>query len=378
MERMKIGVIGCGMISGIYLQNLTTTFSKAVEVVACADRNVQKAEQTGEKYGIQGVDIDTLLADPEIELVVNLTIPSVHAEIGKRALLAGKHHYSEKPLATNWQDAVGLTKLAKEKGLYAVCAPDTFLGGGLQTCRKLLEDGTIGRPVYAQGLMLSAGPETFHPNPRFLYERGAGPLMDMGPYYYAALMSLFGPVTDVTGFGVRNGQTRQAQNPESPYYGQDFPCDVNTLVSGSLKFQSGVLANVVTAWDMSNPYWLSGLPLLQVFGTEGAMILPDPNTFGGVGGTPMDTPQNYVLVRKGSGNYEKVEIPYGFTENSRGLGVADFAWCLRHGIEPKINMERSLHIMEILSGVLEAGQCGSGYRMTTTCTIPEPMREPEF
>lgn len=287
--------------------------------------------------------------------------------------MAGKYHYSEKPLATNWQDAIELMNLAKEKGLYAVCAPDTFLGGGLQTCRKLLEDGAIGKPVYAQGLMLSKGPETFHPNPRFLYENGAEPLMDMGPYHYTALVSLFDPVTDITGFGVKNGQTRQAQNPESPYYGQEFPCDVNTLVSGSLKFRSGVLANVVTSWDMSNPYWLSGLPLLQVFGTEGAMILPDPNTFGGVGDAPMDAPQNYVLVRKGAGSYEKVKIFYGFTGNSRGLGVADFSWCLRHGKESKINMERSVHITEILSGILEAGQHGTGYRMTTTCTKPDPL-----
>lgn len=373
MDRVKVGIVGCGMISEIYLKNMTTVFDTILEAYACADLNPAAAQKRAEQFGLRAMSVEELLADPQVEIVLDLTIPAAHADIGRKALLAGKHHYSEKPLAIRYEDGVQLLELAEEKGLYAVSAPDTFLGGGLQTCRKLLEDGAIGQPVFAQGMMISRGPETFHPNPKFFYEEGAGPLMDMGPYYYTALLSLFGPAARVSGSAKCTLPSRTALAESSPYHGQQFPCEVDTFISGTIDFVSGMTANVTTCWDLPNAYWESGLPLLQVFGTKGMLILPDPNTFGGICNHPMREVGTTVKLRRGDGPFEEIPVMYGYTENSRCLGLADLAWCIRTGEEPRITPGSSLHVLEMMLGVLESSRSGSYHQMQTTCKQPQPM-----
>lgn len=373
MKRVKVGVVGCGMISEIYLKNMTTMFDGILEAYACADMDVAAARRRGEQFGVKVMSVDELLADPEIEAVLNLTIPAAHYDIAKRALLAGKHAYSEKPLAMRLDQGRELLELASARELFVAAAPDTFLGGGLQTCRKLIEEGAIGTPISAQGLMLAHGPESFHPNPAFFYQEGAGPLLDMGPYYLTALTSLFGPVRRVTGLAKATYPTRKVLSAASPRHGEEFPCTVDTFISGGLEFENGVIGSLTVTWDLTGPYWKSGLPLLEVFGSAGTLILPDPNAFGGLGDSPMGEPGKCVKLRRGAGQFEEIPVRYGYCENSRGLGLADMAWCIRGGGAPRVSGEGSLHVLEIMLGILDSSKSGCHHVMETTCAQPAPL-----
>lgn len=374
MNRVKVGIVGCGMISEIYLKNITTIFSDVLEAVACADLNAAAAASRAEQFGLRALGVEELIAHPQIEVVLNLTIPAAHYEINKKALLAGKHAYSEKPLAVTVEQGKELVALAKEKGLLVGAAPDTFLGGGIQTCLKLVEEGAIGTPIAAQGFMLARGPESFHPNPAFLYQQGAGPLMDMGPYYFTALWALFGPAKRVSGLSKCTYPTRKVLSDKSPKFGEEFACQVDTFISGSMEFENGVIANLTTSWDMTYSYWDSGLPMLEVFGTKGTLILPDPNTFGGLyENGPFGPVGQYVKLRRAAGPWEEVPVRYGYVENSRGLGLADFARCIRRGGTPRITGEGSLHVLEMMLGVLRSASEGTFYNMTTTCQKPRGL-----
>ena len=373
MERVKVGVVGCGMISEIYMSNLSSMFSDVLEARACADVNQTAADKRAEQFGIKTMGVDELMRDPEIEVVLNLTVPEAHYEIAKKALIAGKHTYSEKPLAIRFEDGAELIALAKEKGLLCTAAPDTFLGGGLQTCRKLIDGGEIGIPVNAQCFMLAWGPEVFHPNPEFLYRDGAGPLFDMGPYYLTALTSIFGPVASVSGHAKRTRAEREVLAKNSARRGEKFPCETDTFVSAALEFGSGLIANVTLSWDMSFTYWESGLPLMQAFGSDGSLIMPDPNTFGGVGSTPVGDIGTSVKLRAGAGDYTDVPVVSDFMGNCRGVGLADMARCIRLGGTPRVSGESALHVLEIMHGVMKSSQDGVRYELKTTCSRPALM-----
>lgn len=367
MDRVKVGVIGCGMISDIYLTNLTQKFCDIVEVIACADRHMENAIEKANQYGIRASSIDELLVDNNVELVLNLTKPATHAELSKKALQNGKHVYSEKPIAVELEDAKELLELAKEKQLCIGCAPDTFLGGGLQTVIKLLEDGVIGDPISCNALLLARGPEATHPNPEFFYKNGAGPVMDMGPYYVTAMIALFGPVKRVAGMAKATYRERTRGRVRA---GETFPCEVDTHISGLLEFENRVIANLTTSWDMQYPYWESKLPLFEIFGTKGAIIVPDPNTFGGITPSPLHEVGTTVLVRKGAGEFEEYPIETGFTKNSRGLGLAEMAYAIRSKKEHHANGELALHVLETLKGILSSGKDNAFVTMQTTCTKP--------
>lgn len=374
MKKMKIGVIGCGMISEIYLTNMTTRFDHALDVVACADISGETAAKRAQQFGLRAMTVDELIADEKIELVVNLTTPSAHYDIAKRSLLAGKHVYSEKPLAETLAEGKELLSLAKEKGLQVASAPDTFLGAGIQTCLKLIDEGAIGIPVGAQGFMLARGPETFHPNPAFFYALGAGPLLDMGPYYFTALAALFGPAKRVNGLSRATFPTRKALSPTSPIHGSEFPCEVDTYINGGVEFANGVIASITTTWDLTFPYWDSKLPLLTVWGTEGTLSLPDPNTFGGISASPKEPePGRYVQLRKGMGVVEDVPLIPGFAQNSRGLGVADMVHCIRSGSQPRVSGEMSLHVLEMMLGVLKASHENEQQWLETSFERPSAL-----
>lgn len=376
MNKMTVGVIGCGMISEIYLQNITNRFSDVLQVIGCADLNPEASARRAEQFGIKAMTVEELLSSDEIEIVLNLTIPATHYEISKKALLAGKHAYSEKPLAIRLKDAQELVALAKERGLQVAAAPDTFLGGGIQTCLKLLEEGAIGKPISAQGLLIARGPEGFHPNPEFFYQPGAGPIMDMGPYYFTALFAMFGKARRVAAMGKSSFAEKTVMNPNSPKHGESFPINVESFMSTTVEFENGVIASLTTAWDMSYPYWRSGMPLLTVFGSEGTLCIPDPNTFGGYGENgPMGTAENYVKLRRGAGEFENIPIRYDFVENSRGLGLADFAGRINCGKTPRVSGEGSLHVLEMMLGANQSAREGIFYTMTTDAQRPEPMYE---
>lgn len=364
------------MISEIYLQNMTTRFQNVLDVVSCADVYALAAEKRAQQYGIKAVSVDDMLADKEIEIIVNLTIPAAHYEISKKILFAGKHAYSEKPLADTYEKGKELLEIAKDKDLTVAAAPDTFLGAGLQTCIDLLDSGAIGTPVGVQAFMLSSGPESFHPNPEFFYKEGAGPLFDMGPYYLTALAAMFGPAVRVTGLASALTKTRNIQNPESPYYPGTFETQVETYISSGIEFRNGVIANVTTAWEMPFPYWEANLPLMTVFGTEGTLVVPDPNTFGGIGTIPVSTEiGRYVLLKRGAGDFEEIPLKYDHADNSRGIGVADLARAIQTDGKPRVSGAMSLHVLELMEGTLQAAKTGKHHEMESTFERPRLLEE---
>lgn len=336
---VNVGIIGCGNISSIYLENCTKFPS--VRVLACADLMIERAQAQAQKYGVPNAcSVEALLADPAIELVINLTVPQAHGPLGIAALEAGKSVYNEKPLAIDRDSAGRMLELARTKNLLVGGAPDTFLGGGLQTCRKLLDDGAIGRPVAAMAHMLSRGPESWHPSPEFFYQPGAGPLFDMGPYYLTALLTLLGPVRRVSG-------SAQISFPErtigsEPLRGTKIPVNTPTHIAGVLDFAAGVVGTLVTSFDVFAERSIN----LEIFGTEGTLILPDPNTFGG----PVR------VHRPETGGWEEQPITHNHTHNSRGIGVADMAEALRTGRTHRANGDLAYHVLDIMHAIHDSSR----------------------
>lgn len=350
MQIIKVGIIGCGNISSIYLTNLTQLFDN-IEVVACADMFIDKARQKAEEFGIKkACTVEELLADPEIIIVVNLTIPAAHTAINLAALNAGKNVYSEKTIALNREDAQKTLNLAKEKGLLVGCAPDTFLGAGLQTCKKLIEDGWIGRPTLASGILVGEGPESWHPDPEFFYKKGTGPLFDMGPYYITALVALLGNVSRVTSSAKATFPQRTITS--MPKRGSKIDVEVATNIAGILDFECGAIGTLITSFD-ANSY----LPRLEIFGTEGSMILPDPNTFNG----PV------MIKRHNTSEWSQIPLTHEYSENSRGLGVADMAQALISGHKFHANGEMAYHVLDIICSMIDASNDSRHYYIESKC-----------
>jgi len=357
MEKTKIGIIGCGKISGVYFQNLSQMFSNT-EVIACSDLIQERARAAAEEFDIpKACSTPELLADPEVQLALNLTIPAVHAEVCLSALEAGKHVYLEKPLSVVREDGKKVLKTAQANGLLLGGAPDTFLGGGIQTCRKLIDDGWIGEPVAATAFMTTPGHERWHPDPEFYYKLGGGPMFDMGPYYLTALINLLGPVKRLTG-ATRITYPERTITSE-PKYGKKITVDVPTHVAGVLEFSSGPIGTILTSFDV----WGTNLPSIEIYGTAGSLAVPDPNTFGG----PVR------ILRKGETEWQEVPLVYGYTENNRGLGVADMALAIQTGRAPRANGELLYHVLDLMAGFHEAADTGRHYETTSSCERPEPL-----
>ena len=354
---MKVGIVGCGKISDIYLKNCHGRFP-GLEVVALADLVTEAAQAKAEQYDIRKVlPVDELIADPEVEAVLNLTVPSAHAEICEKTLAAGKHSFTEKPLAIDLADGKRLVELAAKKGVRLGAAPDTFLGGGLQTVRKLLDDGWVGEPVAATAFMMGRGPEGWHPNPAFFYQRGAGPLFDMGPYYITTLVTLLGPVRRLSAATRITFKERIATSKER--YGEKIPVEVPTYVAGTLEFVSGAIATLVVSFDV----WKSRVPRIDLFGTLGSIGVPDPNTFWG----PVQ------LFRPGADDWAEVPLSHGYSENSRGVGLLDMTRAAETGRPHRATGELSLHVLEVMHGLLESGESGAFYDMSTSCERPAAL-----
>ena len=270
-RKVKVGIIGCGNISGIYFQ-AGKTFD-IIDIVACADLILERAEAKAKEFNIpKACTVQELLADPEIEIVINLTIPKAHAEICLAALEAGKNVHVEKPLAVTREDGQKILALAAKKGLRVGGAPDTFLGGGIQTCIKLINDGWIGQPIASTAFMTCHGHESWHPDPEFYYKVGGGPMFDMGPYYLTALIALMGPVKRVTGSARVTFPERTITSV--PKYGTKIQVDVPTHVAGIMDFACGAVGTIITSFDV----WSSELPRIEIYGTQGTLSVPDPNS----------------------------------------------------------------------------------------------------
>ncbi|TVQ27098.1 MAG: gfo/Idh/MocA family oxidoreductase [Spirochaetaceae bacterium] len=354
---MNVGVIGVGAISGIYLKNLTTVFSGSVTVTALSDLVPGRAESAAAEYGIpQVLSTDSLLQSDDVDIVLNLTTPQSHFEIARKAVIAGKHVYGEKPLCVTREEATELLKLADENGVRVGCSPDTVLGAGVQTCRKLIHDGWIGEPIGATAFMLNHGHESWHPDPAFYYKTGGGPMFDMGPYYLSSLVQLMGPASRISGSARKTFDTRTITS--EPKYGEVVDVEVPTHVSANIEFASGAVATVITSFDV----WGSTLPRIELYGTEGSMVVPNPNTFGG----PVS------IRRKGTKEWSEIPLTHDYAENSRGLGVADMADCIKAGTEHRANAHVAAHVLEIMHGIHDAAASGTYYTTETTCRQPDP------
>jgi predicted dehydrogenase len=352
--RVGVGVIGAGVISGQYLENLTTF--PDVEVRFIADIDEERARAQAEAFGIAGHgSVAELLADDAIEIVVNLTIPRVHVEVALQVLAAGKHVWSEKPFALDRESGKQLLAAAAAAELRVATAPDTFLGAGIQSVRRLIEGGGIGAPLTALTLLQSAGPELWHPNPDFLFQEGAGPLFDMGPYYLTALVQLFGPVARVTAVGSKSKPFRTIGS--GPRAGEQFEVTVPTHIGALYEFEGGQTAQSIFSFD-------SKLPRTQfeVAGVEGTLVAPDPNSFGG----------DLVVYR---GEDEPETIASTGANAGRGTGVVELAQAIRAGRPERASGEQAYHVLDIMVSTLESALSHESVLVESTVELAPPLPE---
>ncbi|MDT8389729.1 MAG: Gfo/Idh/MocA family oxidoreductase [Lentisphaeria bacterium] len=363
-EKVNVGIVGCGNISGIYFKRCSAF--NILNIAACADLNLDRAKAKAEEYGIpKACATAELMADPDIDIVLNLTIPHAHYPVAKAALEAGKSVYNEKPLAITRADGQALLDMAAERGLYVGNAPDTFLGGGHQTCRKLIDDGWIGEPVAATAFMMCHGHESWHPDPEFYYQVGGGPMFDMGPYYLTALVNMIGPVKRVTGSAQKSFDQRLITS--APKKGKTVDVEVPTHIAGVMDFANGAVGTIITSFDV----WRANLPRIEVYGTEGSLSVPDPNGFGG----PVK------LMRPGQ-DWQEILLTHGYAENSRGLGVADMASAILSKRANRAGGQLALHVLDIMHAFHDASREGRHIDLTTTCerpaALPMNLREGEI
>jgi predicted dehydrogenase len=354
-KKVKVGVIGCGNISDAYFKG-SQTF-KILEITACADQRLQAAESKGVTYGLKTLTVEELLADKSIEVVLNLTTPQAHGEINLLALKAGKHVYCEKPFALDRQSGRKVLQLAEKKQLYTGCAPDTFLGGSHQTCRKLIDDGAIGIPLSGTAYMMCHGHESWHPAPAFYYLKGGGPLFDMGPYYITALINMLGPVKKVTAINTRGFKTRLVTSEKAK--GQRLKVEVNTHVAGLLEFASGAVITLVTSFDV----WKHTNHNIEIHGSEGSLRVPDPNCFGG----------KVSIFKPGMQDWEDVASSFGYLDNMRSIGLADMAESIRRQIPCRCSGELAFHVLDVMCALEESSAAGKHITLKSTCVRPEAL-----
>lgn len=358
MDRVKVGIIGCGNISKAYCTGIAKF--PILNLVACADIDIQRAEACAKEYQIpKACSVEALLDDPEIEIVVNLTIPKAHFEVCKAVLEANKHVYVEKPFCVRQEDGEELLRLAKAKGKRIGCAPDTFLGGGIQTARKLIDDGWIGQPVAATAFMMGRGHEFWHPNPAFYYDVGGGPMFDMGPYYLTALVVLMGPFQRITGSTRITYPERTITS--QPKSGQKIQVQTPTHIAGVIDFQCGAVATLITSFDIFGG--TSPFPNIEIYGSRATLRVPDPNTFDG----PV------MVKRQCDTEFSAIPLTHGFTEQGRGLGVADMAYAIRSDRPHRANGELAYHVLEAMHGFHRSSDSGRHHEMTSTCDVPVPF-----
>ena len=352
----NIGIIGAGTISAAYLRAARTF--EALDVVAIADLDVRRSEARAKEFAVRrAMTVAGLLNDPDVDTVLNLTVPAAHAEVSLAALDAGKHVYLEKPLAIDRRRGEEVIDRATRLGLRVGCAPDTPLGPGLQTSRAVLDEGAIGTPIAATAVMASRGPDAWHPNPDFFYTEGAGPLFDFGPYYLTALVHLLGPIEAVASTAIIGLPERTIGS--GPRAGATIRPDTPTHVTALLRFASGATATLLTSFDVV----ASEHPRIEVYGSEGTLSVPDPNTFGG----PVR------LRRIGDDGWHERPLLAGPRSNDRGIGLAEMAEAHAQGRDPRASGALALHVLDAMETILRAAEERRWLPLTTRVERPAPL-----
>lgn len=346
------------MISEIYIQNMQSVFSDVLTVQGVYDRNQENARRRAEQFALPRCysSMEQMLEDPAVDIVLDLCPPAAHYSVNRQALEAGKHVYSEKPLAATYAQGAELVEMAQRKGVRLGCSPDVPLGSMIQTARKLVEEGAIGRVVGATANLIKQGVETWHPNPDFLYQPGGGPLLDMGPYYLTALLHIVGPFSSVSAMDTISFPTRRITS--QPHFGEIIHVNVPTYVNALLQFTGGALATFTATFDV----WNSKLPYLEIYGETGSILVSDPNRFGGP-----------VMLANAAGEYEQVPVSFPYSDNNRGLGIYDMAQAISDGTVPRADSAYALHILETMAAISTSAQEGIRVPLRTACGKPRPM-----
>ena len=354
-RKLRVGIVGCGAISGNYLSHAPNY--KILELAACADLVPERAKEMAKQAGIpKACSVRQLINDPDIDMVLNLTIPKAHHTVAMAAVKAGKHVYNEKPLAVRRADGKRLVDAAKRKGVLVGGAPDTFFGAGIQTCRKLIDDGAIGRPVACSAYMMSRGVEHWHPNPDFYYQPGGGPLFDMGPYYLTAMMVLLGPIKRISGLASIAIPDRRITS--KPFYGQKIKVRTPDHITGGIEFKNGTLATVCMSFSvMAADNWP-----ITIYGTEGSLRVPDPNGFDG----------DAFLFTPKKNDWQKVKHTHA-TGHGRAVGLADMAHAIRSGRPARAGAEQTYAVLDAMQGFLDASKTGRAYTPRCPYDRPAPL-----
>jgi predicted dehydrogenase len=356
MNRVKVAVIGCGNISGAYLKAAKTF--PILDIVALSDINIAAAEARSAEFGIPAKSVEAVLTDSAIEVILNLTVPKAHVEVGLKAIAAGKHVHSEKPLGVTLAEARKLVDTAAAKGLRLGSAPDTFLGGSHQTARRSVDDGLIGRPVGGAVFFMCPGHERWHPNPGFYYLRGGGPILDMGPYYITDLVNLLGPVASVSGVATRLRAERTITS--QPLAGTRIPVEVATHVTGVLAFQSGAAVSLTISFDVPRHKHTP----LEIYGEKGSLIVPDPNFFGGK-----------ILFGGADEDWREMPTEHGYADgNYRIIGVADMARAIRENRSHRASGALAYHVLEVMLAFQTSSDVGKAVKIESRPERPEPLR----
>lgn len=354
-QPVNVGIIGCGAIIAQYLANFRRL--EDINLVAVADLDPARAQAVADSYdGVRALTVDALLAADDVELVLNLTIPAAHAEVALRAIAAGKSVYGEKPLAATTAEARQVLDAARTAGVVVGCAPDTVLGTGIQTARKAIDDGLIGRPISATATMATPGHERWHPNPDFYYQPGGGPLLDMGPYYVSALVTLLGPVVSVIGAASHTRDERTIGS--GPREGQTVPVAIDTHVTGVLVHASGALSTLVMSFDAVK----TKSPNIEVHGEHGSLVVPDPNYFEG----------DVQVFALGADDWETLPVSAGYADSGRGFGIADLVRTPA-GQEPRAGGGLGFHALDVMESVLESARTGAPVLIGSTVERPAPV-----
>ncbi|WP_062232959.1 Gfo/Idh/MocA family protein [Aureimonas sp. N4] len=367
----RIGLVGCGVISDIYLRN--AALFRDIRFTACADMRTEAADARASQYGLRALSLDELYASDEVDIVLNLTNPDAHAGVSLRALGSGKHVYTEKPLATSLEDGRAIVALAREKGLQVGSAPDTILGPGLQDCRRLIDDGTTGRVISGVATIMSRGMEHWHPAPAFYFKPGGGPILDMGPYYVGALVTLLGPVAKVTAVG-RVGLPERVVTAEGPNVGQRIEVEVPTTVHAVLSFESGAQVTLLASWDV----WKHAHLPIELHGESASLRVPDPNFFGGrierAENRDEWTSSEAADRFFGQANYPVAKPLYA---NYRGLGLAEMARAIEGGRQARVNGEWAFHVLDVMLAILRSADEERGVAVASRCERPERLSDEE-
>jgi predicted dehydrogenase len=352
---VQVGVIGCGNISKKYLKHCRQF--PILELQAVADLDPDRARHQAAEFKIpKACTVEELLADPTIELVINLTIPQAHVPVNLAILRAGKHAYCEKPFSLTVAEGRTVLAEAARHKLLVGCAPDTVLGGGIQTCRKLIDDGVLGKPVAASANFLCGGHESWHPNPEFYYKTGGGPLFDMGPYYLTSLITFLGPARKVVAMNRLTHANRTILS--EPLKGQSIPVEVPTHLTGCIEFANGVLATITMSFDVIGHH----LPRLEIYGADASISCPDPNNFDG----------EVKLRSRAEKAWQVIPLTHD-SEVERGIGVADLAYAIRTGRKSRVSGEVALHVVEIMEAFHLSATTEKAIHLQTTCSQPAAL-----